>query len=50
MHIVKSLPLDIKRWYAQVFISGGNPDLTSRFCGVVLGPTTNSKTYRKYMS
>jgi len=26
-----------------VFISGGNPHLTSRFCGVVLGPTTSSK-------
>jgi len=25
-----------------VFISGGNPHLTSRFCGVVLGPTTIS--------
>jgi len=26
-----------------VFISGGNPHLTSRFCEVVLGPTTISK-------
>jgi len=26
-----------------VFISGGNPHLTSWFCGVVLGPTTISK-------
>ncbi|AES76790.1 hypothetical protein MTR_6g087100 [Medicago truncatula] len=26
-----------------MFISGGNPHLTSRFCGVVLGPTTISK-------
>jgi len=27
-----------------VFIRGGNPHLTSRFCGVVLNPTTISKT------
>jgi len=27
----------------QVFISGGTPHLTSRFCWVVQGPTTNSK-------
>jgi hypothetical protein len=26
-----------------LFISGGNPHLTSRYCGVVLGPTTISK-------
>jgi len=26
-----------------MFISVGNPHLTSRFCGVVLGPTTISK-------
>jgi len=30
-------------WPGNVFISGGNPHLTSRFCGVVLGPTTISK-------
>jgi len=28
-----------------MFISGGNPHLTRQFCGVVLGPTTNSKSY-----
>jgi len=27
----------------NVFMSGGNPHLISRFCGVVLGPTTISK-------
>jgi hypothetical protein len=31
------------RWPDNVFISGGNPHLTSRFYGVVLGPTTISK-------
>ncbi|AES68760.1 hypothetical protein MTR_3g014560 [Medicago truncatula] len=30
-------------WPDSVFISGGNPHLKSRFCGVVLGPTTISK-------
>ena len=39
---VKS-PTSNKRWPDNVFISGGNPHLTSRFCGVVLGPTTISK-------
>jgi len=27
------------RWPDNVFISGGNPHFTSRFCVVVLGPT-----------
>jgi len=39
---VKSLTSD-RTWPDNVFISGGNPHLTSRFCGVVLGPTTISK-------
>jgi len=39
---VKS-PTSDRRWPDNVFISGGNPHLTSRFCGVVLGPTTISK-------
>ncbi|KEH23647.1 hypothetical protein MTR_7g091670 [Medicago truncatula] len=39
---VKSLTSD-KTWPDNVFISGGNPHLTSRFCGVVLVPTTISK-------
>ena len=30
-------------WPKHQFISGGNPHLTSRFCEVVLGPTTISK-------
>ena len=39
---VKSLTLD-RTWHDNVFISGGNLHLTSRFCGVVLGSTTISK-------
>jgi len=39
---VKS-PTSDRTWSDNVFISGGNPHLTSRFCGVVLGPTTISK-------
>ncbi|AES74177.1 hypothetical protein MTR_3g116670 [Medicago truncatula] len=39
---VKS-PISDRTWPDNVFISGGNPHLTSRFCGVVLGPTTISK-------
>jgi len=42
MDIVKS-PTSDRRWSDNVFISGGNPHLTSWFCGVVLGPTTISK-------
>ncbi|AES86334.1 hypothetical protein MTR_4g005850 [Medicago truncatula] len=30
------------RWSDNVFISGGNPHLTSRFCEVVLSSTTIS--------
>jgi len=40
---VKS-PTSDRTWSDNVFISGGNYHLTSRFCGVVLGPTTISKT------
>lgn len=36
---VKSLTSDIS-WPDNIFISGGNPHPTSRFCGVALGPTT----------
>ena len=36
---VKSRTSD-KSWPDNVFISGGNPHLISRFCEVVLGPTT----------
>jgi hypothetical protein len=39
---VKS-PTSVRSWPDNLFISGGNPHLTSRFCGVVLGPTTISK-------
>jgi len=39
---VKS-PTSDRTWPDNVFISGGNPHLTSRFCGIVLGPTTISK-------
>jgi len=39
---VKS-PTSDRWWPDNVFISGGNPHLTSRFGGVVLGPTTISK-------
>jgi hypothetical protein len=39
---VKSLTSD-RWWPDNVFISGGNPHLTSRFCGVVLGLTMISK-------
>ena len=37
-HIVKS-PTSVRSWPDNLFISGGNPHLTSRFCGVELGPT-----------
>ena len=40
--LVKSLT-SVRSWPDNLFISGGNPHLTSRFCGVVLGPTTISK-------
>ncbi|KEH42035.1 hypothetical protein MTR_1g060110 [Medicago truncatula] len=36
-------PTSDMRWSDNVFISGGNSHLVSRFCGVVLGPTTLSK-------
>jgi len=36
-------PTSDMTWPDNVFISGGNPHLTSQFCGVVLGPTTISK-------
>ena len=39
---VKS-PTSDRWWPDNVFISGGNPHLTSQFCGVVLGPTTIPK-------
>ncbi|KEH23235.1 hypothetical protein MtrunA17_Chr7g0243841 [Medicago truncatula] len=39
---VKS-PTSDRTWSDNVFISGGNPHLTSRYCGVVLDPTTISK-------
>jgi len=39
---VKSLKSD-RRWLDYVFISGGNPHLTSRFCKIMLGQTTISK-------
>jgi len=39
---VKS-PTSDRTWHDKEFISGSNPHLTSRFCGVVLGPTTISK-------
>jgi len=38
-----------KRWLGHVFISGGNPHLTSWFYGVELGPTTNSKKNINYI-
>ena len=38
---VKS-PTSVRSWLDNLFISRGNPHLTSRFCGVVLGPTTIS--------
>jgi len=34
---VKSLT-SVRRWLDNVFISGGNPHLTSRFCKDELGP------------
>jgi len=39
---VKS-PTSDKCWSDNVFIKGGNHHLISRFCGVVLSPTTISK-------
>ena len=42
MRSVKS-PTSVKIWPDNVFLSWGNLHLTSRFCGVVLGPTTISK-------
>ncbi|AES77398.1 hypothetical protein MtrunA17_Chr7g0217151 [Medicago truncatula] len=41
---VKS-PTSVRRWTDNVFISGGNPNPTSRFLRVVLGPTTISKRF-----
>jgi hypothetical protein len=31
-------PTPDARWHEEVFISGGNPHLTSRFCRTELGP------------
>ncbi|AES87484.1 hypothetical protein MTR_4g028100 [Medicago truncatula] len=46
---VKS-PASVRSWSNNLFISGGNPHLTSRFYGVVLGPTTISNTtYSKHL-
>ncbi|AES62829.2 transmembrane protein, putative [Medicago truncatula] len=42
--VLKS-PTSDKIWHEHVFISGGNPQLTSQFCGIVLCPTTISKTW-----
>jgi hypothetical protein len=36
-------PTSDKRWPDNVFISGGNPHLTTQFCGVVLDLNTISK-------
>jgi len=41
--LLKSLTSD-KIWSEHVFISGDNPHVTTRFCEVVLDPTTISKT------
>ncbi|AET04968.1 hypothetical protein MTR_8g097110 [Medicago truncatula] len=38
---VKS-PTSVRSWPDNLFISGGNPHLIGRFCGVVLGSTTIS--------
>jgi len=43
---VKSTTSDI-RWLDNVFISGGNTQLTTRFFGVMLGPTTIFKMVPK---
>ncbi|AES97725.1 hypothetical protein MTR_5g059000 [Medicago truncatula] len=55
VRVLETLPIDVlrrtrglpnesptsnKTWPDNVFISGGNTHLTSRFCGVVLDPTT----------
>ncbi|RHN60197.1 hypothetical protein MtrunA17_Chr4g0022961 [Medicago truncatula] len=40
---VKS-PTSDMTWPDNVYINGGNPQITNRFCGVVLGPTTISKS------
>ncbi|RHN56484.1 hypothetical protein MtrunA17_Chr5g0429981 [Medicago truncatula] len=41
---VKS-PTSVRSWPDNLFISGGNPHLTNRFCGIVLGLTTISNPY-----
>ena len=41
-NLLKS-PILVGRWPEQVFVSGDSSHLISRFCGVVLGPTTNYK-------
>jgi len=41
-------PTSDSRWSDNVFRSGGNPHLTSRFCGVVLGPITIFKRVRVF--
>jgi hypothetical protein len=36
-------PTSVARWPGYVYISEGNPHLTSRFCKDELGPKLNSK-------
>ncbi|AES86997.1 verticillium wilt disease resistance protein [Medicago truncatula] len=43
---VKSLT-SVRSWSDNLFISGGNPHLISRFCGVALGSTTISNMVSK---
>ncbi|RHN59589.1 hypothetical protein MtrunA17_Chr4g0014961 [Medicago truncatula] len=45
---VKS-PTSVRSWSDNLFISGGNPHLISRFCGVVLSPTTISNSIRLFV-
>jgi hypothetical protein len=44
INIVKS-PTSVARYHVYMFISEGDPHLTSRFCRVELGPIPNSKKY-----
>jgi len=41
--LLKNLTSD-KIWHEPIFITEVNPHLTRRFCGLVFGPTTISKT------
>jgi hypothetical protein len=46
LHVSRCLlksPASDRRWSDNVFISRGNPHITSWFCGVVLGSTTSFK-------